>query len=193
MAWQTLKYRLTSDAPLIQHSGRTANPLDPWAKRLKQISSKRAKTDADYEEMAHVEFLAALYLDENGPILPPAVIDAVVVAGAKKSKEGQLARSGVFCLKPARLEYDGPRTADALWQDENFRFSALVRVGTARVARMRPIFREWSAVIELSIEDSVVNPSRIDDWLRVAGTQVGLCDWRPTFGRFSAERLSNGK
>lgn len=192
MAWQTLKYKLTASAPLILHNGQTADPTNKWSKAIKQISSKRVKTDADYEEMARLEFMAGLYLDETGPIIPAHVVDAVVVAGAKKSKEGQFAKSGCFCLEHALLEYDGPRSAEELWQDEKFHFAAIVKIGTSRVSRMRPIFKDWGTVITLGVEDTIVNPSRISEWLTVAGTQVGLCDWRPQYGRFTVEKL-NGK
>lgn len=193
MAWQTLKYKLTSSAPLIMHNGQTADPLNKWSKSLKAISSKRAKTEADYEEMARLEFLAGMYLDKDGPILPANVLDSVIVNGAKKSKEGMTAKSGCFCFEHAKLEYDGPRTANELYADDNFRFSALVRVGMARISRMRPIFKEWSTVITLHMEDTLVNPSQVDKWLNDAGTQVGICDWRPQYGRFTAERLNGNK
>lgn len=190
MAWQTLKYKLTASAPLIMHNGQTADPLNKWSKSLKLISSKRKKTDADYEEMARIEFMAGLYLNGDGPVLPANMLDSMIVNGAKKSKEGPTAKSGCFCLEHAKLEYDGPRTANELWEDENFRFSSIVRVQTSRVSRMRPIFNEWSAVVNLNIEDTLVNPKRVEEWLNAAGTQVGLGDWRPQYGRFTAELVS---
>jgi hypothetical protein len=192
MAWKTVLYKLTSSAPLIAHNGQTADPLNKWTKAIKLISSKRAKTDADYEEMARLEFMAGLYLDETGPIIPNFMIDALVVNGAKKSKEGMIAKSGCFCLEHARLEYDGPRDPAELWNNEQFRFSAIVRVGQARISRMRPIFRDWSAVISLSIEDTTINVSKVNEWLVTAGTQVGLGDWRPQYGRFTVQKV-NGK
>ena len=192
MAWLETKYKLTASAPLIQHNGQTADPTNRWSKAIKLISSKRAKTDADYEEMARLEFMAGLYLDENGPIVPAFMIDALIVNGAKKSKEGQVAKSGCFCLQHARLEYDGPRTPDELWADEVFHFAAIVRVQQSRVSRMRPIFHNWSAVVTLNIEDTMVNVARVDEWLTAAGTQVGIGDWRPQYGRFTVERM-NGK
>jgi len=70
---------------------------------------------------------------------------------------------------------------------------AIVRVGMARVARTRPVFREWSANVRLHIEPTLVNVARVDEWMRVAGTQIGIGDWRPQYGRFTAERLTNGK
>jgi hypothetical protein len=189
MSWTPVAYRLISSAPLIMHNGQTADPLNKWAKLIKQITSKRAKTLADYEEIARLEFLAGLYMNEQGPIIPAFVMDAVIVNGAKKSREGNLAKSGCFCLEHAQLEYDGPRTANELWNDEQFRFSAIVRVKMDRVSRTRPIFRQWSAKIILHVEDTIVNVARVDDWLNAAGTQVGLMEWRPQNGRFTVEKL----
>lgn len=189
MAWQELKFKLTASAPLIMHNGQTADPTNKWSKAIKLISSKRTKTDSDFEEMSRLEFNAGLYMDENGPILPAFLIDALTVNGAKKSKEGQSAKSGCFCLQHSRLEYDGPRTASDLWANEDFHFSAIVRVGMARVSRMRPIFHNWSAVVTLNVEDSLVNPARVEEWLTAAGTQIGIGDWRPQYGRFTVSRI----
>lgn len=189
MAWQAVTYQLTSSAPLLMHNGQTADPTNKWSKLMKQISSKRAKTDADYEELARIEFLAGLYMDANGPALPPNMIASMLVAAAKKVKEGQVAKSGAFCLEPVSLIYDGPRTADKLWGDETFRFSSIVRIGTNRVSRMRPIFNTWAANVTLHVEDTLVNIARVDEWMRIAGTQIGLGDWRPQYGRFVAKRV----
>jgi len=190
MAWKTVKYQWSSSAPLIMHNGQTADPTNKWSKSIKQISSKRIKTDADYEEMARLEFYAGLYLNVDGPILPNYMIDSLIINAAKKFREGPSAKSGCLCLEHAKLEYDGPRTADELWADEKYRFSALVRVQQARVSRMRPIFQEWSVVITLQIEDSLINIARVDEWLDTAGQQIGLGDWRPVYGRFVAKRLT---
>ena len=191
MAWQTLTYQLTSDCPMIVHNGQTADPLNKWAKALKAVSSKRKKTDADYEEMARIEFFAGLYMGKNGPIIPARNIDSMLINAAKKNREGPLAKSGAFCTQDSEMVYDGPRTVDKLWEDESFRFTALVRVGMARIARMRPIFEQWSAQVSVQIEDTVVNPKQVDDWFHIAGTQIGLGDWRPQHGRFSAKRVND--
>ena len=192
MAWQTVKYQLKSLCPLLMHNGQTADPLNRYSKAMKQISGKRAKTDADYEEMARIEFMGALYMAEDGPCIPTDVFDAVLINGAKKSKEGPLAKSGVFTTKYASLSYDGPRTADLLWADENFRLVKRVKIGQSSVMRTRPMFSKWEAIVELDYEPSIINPARIDDWLEIAGVQVGLLDWRPQYGRFLAERIANG-
>lgn len=183
-------YQLTADAPLIQHNGQTADPLNDYARSIKEISSKRKKTDADFHQMAQLEFMAGLYLNDNGPTIPANVINAVIIGAAKKFREGPTAKAAVFCFEDAYLNYDGPRDRNALWADKRFRFSAIVRVRSSRITRMRPIFHNWSAVISIQVEDTLVNPSRVDEWMEVAGTQVGIGDWRPQYGRFTAERLN---
>jgi len=193
MAWKEVSYKLTSSAPLLMHNGQLSDPLNKWTKLIAKITSKRKKTDADHEEIARLEFFGGLYLDEEGPILPAPVIDAMVINGAKKFSEGPKAKSGCFCTEHAKLEYEGPRTAKELWEDETFRNSSRVRVNRgSSVQRMRPMFPEWTAVITLQVEDTVVSPERIDEWLQTAGNVVGLCDWRPQHGRFTVEKL-NGK
>jgi hypothetical protein len=189
MAWQTVKYTLKSSCPMLVHNGRMANPLDKYAKMMKEVSGKRTKTDADYEQIAKIEFMAGLYMGVDGPIIPASNFDAMLINAAKKVKDGNAAKAGVFCLEHARIEYEGPRTADELWADERFRHTALVRVATAKVVRTRPVFGEWTAVVTINLEDGVVNAAQVDRWFQIAGAQVGLGDWRPQWGRFQASRL----
>lgn len=189
MAWQKMNFRLTGDAPLICHNGQTADPLNRFSKAMKAISGKRKKTESDLEELAKLEFLAGLYMSETGPILTAMMVDACVIDAAKKTREGMLAKSGFFTVGNAPLEYDGPRTGDELWQIPDFRFSVPVRVQQARIIRTRPIFNKWAATVKVQFEDSVVNAATVAGWFAIAGTLVGLGDWRPRFGRFQVERL----
>lgn len=189
MAWQSLKYRLTSDCPMLMHAATTVDPLHPLAKELKRISGKKAKTDADHEAMARVEFMAGLYMNKDGPVLPAANIDAMIVKAAAKLKEGTIAKTAIYTPHAASVEYDGPRTAQELYEDERFRHRARVKVGMASVMRTRPIFNEWTAIVEVQVETSTVNPSQVDTWFTIAGQQVGMGDWRPQHGRFTAVRI----
>jgi len=138
--------------------------------------------------MARLEFMAGLYMNTEGPVIPLNMIDAMILNGAKKSKEGPRAKSGCFCTSHAKLNYDGPRTADELWTDDRFHFSSIVRVGQARISRMRPIFQDWSTVVTVNIDDTLINPVSVFEWLTTAGIQVGLGDWRPQYGRFTVSQ-----
>lgn len=176
---------------MIVHNGQTADPLNKFSKAMKQISGKRKKTDADYEEMARIEFMAGLYMGKDGPIIPARNIDSLLVNAAKKNREGPLAKSGVFCTTDTPMQYDGPRSAEALFADERFRHVAIVRVQQARISRTRPVFPVWTANVSVQIENTVVNPKQVDDWFHIAGTQIGLGDWRPQHGRFSVKRMND--
>ena len=88
MAWQVAKYELKSSCAMLVHNGRMANPLDRFAKMMKEVSGKRSKTDADHELMARIEFMAGLYMSADGPIIPAQNIDAMLVNAAKKLKDG---------------------------------------------------------------------------------------------------------
>jgi hypothetical protein len=189
MTLRTVSYKLRSSSPLMLHSGQLADPLNKYSKAIKAISSKRKKTDADFEEMARLEFMGGLYLTKDGPAIPADNITAMIVKAAMKHKEGDMAKTGIFVEDHASIEYTGPRDPDAMWKAETFRDTRGAKIGKARIMRTRPIFQEWSSTVTFTIDDEVVNPSRVDEWLAVAGRAVGLCELRPRYGRFTVERV----
>lgn len=178
------EYRLRSTASLLMHNGLLADPTNPIVKAMKIISGKRAKTDADHEELARLGFLGGLYMDDSGPVIPQPNIRATLIAAAKKRREGKLAESGVFVESPASLEYTGPRDPDELWEDGSFTNRAMVSVQRNRIARIRPEFKEWEATISIMYDSEIVSESQLDEWFEIAGRQIGFCDWRPLHGRF---------
>src|ERR1700760_417784 len=127
--YSALNARISGIAPLIMHNGQTADPLNRYAKLMKEISGKRKKTEADFMEMAKIEFLAGLYMGPKGPIIPAVMLEANLVRGARKTKTGQLVEAGVICDQHAILEYDGPRTGEELFANDKFRLSVPVRIG----------------------------------------------------------------
>jgi len=163
---------------------------------MKAITSNRKKTDADIDELARLEFMGGLYLNKyKRVILPKHVVEACLIGrggAARKEKSGQAAAAGLFVPDDALLEYDGPEDPEELWKDERFVFEAMVKVQTSKVARTRPIFDEWSAYISILYNEDLLNESQIIRWMDVAGAEVGLCDWRPRYGRFDVELLTNG-
>jgi hypothetical protein len=186
MARIAAKFKLVGVCPLIMRNGDLANPLNPIVKQQKLISAKRKKTDADLEELARLEFIGGLYYTDNlGIILPAEVIEATINNGARKFKEDMLAKSGMVIMEHAKLLFDGPQTPEEMWKDGRFTFQKTVVVSRSRILRTRPIFENWSAKVEVSYEDTVCDGSQVYKWLKKAGEIVGLCDWRPRYGRFS--------
>src|SRR4051812_43785097 len=114
--YKLLSLTIVGTAPLIMHNGQTAGPLNKYAKMLKAVSAKRKKTEADYEEIARIEFVAGLYMGQGGPVIPARLLEAAVVEGARKSKLGKQVQAGVIVEKHASLIFDGPKTAKELFE-----------------------------------------------------------------------------
>ncbi len=171
--------------PLIMHSGRLADPIDPATQALARLTSKRQKTIEDHKALSKCEWFGSLYLDDDGkPCLPGEVIEACLVQGAKKYKLGKVAKGGVVVLGNYAIKYKGPKTADGLWEDGGYLKRAGVKVGMARVIRSRPIFADWACTFEVNWDpDLVKDEDQLMEIAKSAG-QSGICDWRPKFGRF---------
>lgn len=180
---------ITGTAPLIMHNSRLANPLDPATKALKEVTSKRVKSDEDHETMARLEHAGGLYMDPDvGPYIPGENISRCLVDGAKITRNGVKVTRGVFISTNVNpLAYDGPRTVGGLWEDKRFVHMASVKVQTSRVMRTRPVFYDWSTSAEGILDEAVLNYGDLASIIDQAGALCGLGDWRPRFGRFTAK------
>ena len=181
--------KFTGSAPLVLHSDRTANPIDPAAKAIKKLSSKRVKTDADHEEIARIEHAAGIYFDPDiGPYVPGANFFRCLTDAARITKAGKKIERGLLIVSNVNpLAYPGPRTLDGLWEDESYRLVAAVKIGKAKTMRCRPIFREWRTECQAMLDRSILGLDELGAIVEQAGSMVGLGDWRPLYGRFTGE------
>jgi hypothetical protein len=182
---QEYQCRITSTAPILMHNGQLADPLNPFAKAMKAISSKRDKTEADFEELARLEWHGGLYLHAGKPCLPGEVLEATLINAAKKRKKGLQAKAGLICPENFPLLYDGPQEIEALWKQEDFRFTVPCIVNRGRIMRTRAIFRMWQADITILFNDEMLNRDEISRFIQIGGEMIGVGDWRPRFGRFA--------
>lgn len=191
---QKLKFKLTGVTPLLMHNGQTSDPLNDYSRKMKKISSKRIKTDQDYEDLMKLEYMAALYLNEKlQPCVPGEVLEAALCGrggAARKERAGKQAQASIFIEGSIALDYDGPKKPKDMLKDESMRHVASVRIQSNRVIRTRPkIPVPWTAEGELTYNEKLVDRDVVIRWLHVAGEEVGLMDWRPKFGRFEVEIL----
>ena len=190
MKQKTLKYQLTGVAPLLMHNARLSDPLDEFSKEMKKIHSKMKKTEADYEELARLEFLGGLYTEKDHPVITGEMVEGMLVESAKKVREGKLFRAAVYSEGCFPLEYEGPKTSDELWKNERFQLRRSVGIKGNRVIRTRPMFSDWHVDITVVYVHGEVEPGKIDLALERASNLIGLGDWRPKYGRFSVRKLN---
>ena len=188
---QKVSCKITGVAPLLMHNGRLADRDDEYARAMSEITSKRKKVDADYEELARLEFMGGLYISEDLlPIIPGYVMEATLIGkggAARKERLGKEAAAALFVVNDFPLIYEGPETPKELWADKRFVFQSLVTIQRAKIKRTRPMFKEWAADILVEFNDNLLDEEQVKRWIEVAGEQVGLIDWRPRFGRFEVE------
>jgi len=189
MARQEMTYQLTGTAPLLLHNAQLADPLNPIKKRMAEITGKRKKTDADYVEIARLEFTAGLYTNGNGPCLPGLMVEAMLKNAAKREKMGQIAERGLACYGNFDIEYKGPRDVKEMWESGEYHLTVGARNQRARIMRTRPQFKEWAVNVTVVFDDTELNEKDLDRWFEVGGRSVGLADWRPRYGTFEAKRV----
>lgn len=183
---------MTGTAPLIMHNAQTADPLNPYARAIKELTAKRTnKTDADEFEISRLKFFAGLYYSEaDGPYLPAANIFRCLIEAGTMTRDGKKVERGVvFMAERARLEYDGPRDRESLWGDGTTKFvdRRLAAVNRVRIPVTRPIFPEWGCSFEVMVDDEVLNSGQFESLIRKAGRSVGVGDYRRFYGKFSVE------
>lgn len=189
--------------PLIMHNGRTCDPLDPYARKLKSVSSKRAKTEEDYALMAQIEQEAGLYWsDELGVYMPIDNLQRMFLDACKKLKLG---RQAVGIALEAEygvpLIFDGHKSFERVTTEDRFRFRKAVSVSNAKVMRTRPLIPTgWEAEIEVSLDSELIDIGQFEQICHIAGNRIGLCDWRPgsprvpgMFGRFEVVKFKEVK
>lgn len=135
-----------------------------------------------------LEWYASLYVNNGRVIIPGEVMEAALVGGARKQKLGKQAQAGLFVEDDLTLDFDGSELSiDELWERDQNRLTKGVRVGSSKVMRTRFWTKQWSAIVEVLFDPGLFNQEQIVEIMRVTGFQIGICDWRPKFGRFASE------
>lgn len=188
----TITVKVTGSTPLLMHNVRLANPTLKFAKELKRLqTAKRTKgSDADkiVEEMARVEWEGGLYFDDKlGPCIFPEMVRGAIIAGARLSRGGKTVERAVTVLKKSKLDYEGPRDIDGLWE-AGFADQRMVTVNNAKIPRTRPVFESWATTFEVVYDDEVMKRDDLVRYVTAAGRYEGFGDGRSLgFGRFDVE------
>ena len=190
--YEPIEVAIRGFSPLMLHNGQLVDPLNRFSKAMKEITSKRNKTDDDYRRLADLEWEGSLYLDaEERVVVPGENIEGMLADAGAKHKCRDAVRMGVICDGLWRLEYDGPTDLDALRADARFRDKRRVPVKQSAVIRCRPIFVPWALAFTVHFLPDVLSEDRVIQLLNVGGRIIGLGDYTPKYGRF--EVVSAGR
>ncbi|MFH0821259.1 MAG: hypothetical protein V2B18_00780 [Pseudomonadota bacterium] len=197
MAWQKSGFRIIGAVPLLCHNGQTADPLNSFSVALKEISSKRKKTDVDQIEMAHLQFIASLYLKDGKPCIPGEVVEATLLNAGKTLKKGKDVSRAITCEDSFPLQYEGPTDPEKMWEaslkkpsNTYLTFTVTVKIKNNRVPRTRAKFDKWAIDAVVVYDDRVFNKKEIVELMQIAGRDIGFGDWRPKYGRFTVKEIA---
>lgn len=194
---QLITGTVTGTAPYIMCNARMAAPTDRFARAMQEFSRKRTKTDADHEEIARIQFLGHLYVDEKGRVaMPSSNIKAswrdaahLTEKNSKKALIGALIPTQMFFA----LKYDGPIYPEKLQHRPEFVDTRLVKRQGVRVSCTRPIFYEWSVPFEFQLDEGTLSASLLERIIRNAGLRIGVGDFKPEFGRYELTEFKASK
>lgn len=180
---------LQGTRPMLHHNGRLANPLDPWTQEVKALAAKRKKTDEDLIALCRAEARGAIYETSEGLVgFPTQNVWRCVYDAATAFRRGaDIKRALSFeDSSPPLLVAGSMVTVEDFLTFENIDYRP-VAVQRAKTMRARPIVRDWSCTHHFELLEDVIDPRDLAPILERAGRLVGLGDWRPTYGTFTAE------
>lgn len=190
-----LNIKITGTRPFLSHNDTLSDPLNPLTKYHKSLSSKRKKTDEDYALLAESQLVTSCYYDEQlGFVMNGEMIEACIKSGAKLNKLGKVIDRAIMLTDvvfPMTIK-NCPVNPQELAKNPDFIYAKSVKIGTARVMSYRPIFRDWSVEFGLMFDEEQITKEELLMVLENAGNLCGVGDWRPRFGRFSVEVISEG-
>jgi hypothetical protein len=178
---------------MLQHNGRLANPLDPWTRRLAALTRKRSKTDEDLSQILWTEARGACWETPDGTLgIPLAAVWRCIYDAAKAYKRGEdIKRALSFEDATAPLLVAGaPVACDEFLTEKGHIDYRPVKIAGRKTMRARPRVWEWSARVELTLLTDVLDVRDLSPILERAGRLVGIGDWRPIYGTFTATALT---
>jgi hypothetical protein len=178
---------LESMSPMLHH-GSQALGMEEQEMKKKGGSALIGDTE---------EWKKTVYFDEKiGVYLPASNVEAALIEAAKQFKISGRAtatkffKSGVFIMDDTLpLLVNGNRITD-INNIEVDKRTVKNPSTKGRNVRYRAIFRQWQTKFRIMISsDDYIKEDLLKQTFEYAGLYVGLCDYRPRFGRFVLKSL----
>lgn len=184
-----LNITLTGQRPMLTHNIRLANPLDPYTQKLKEFTAKRKKTEEDLSNIMWWEARGGAYETPEGFLgLPTDNVWRALYDAATAFKMGANLKRALIPVSDVQpLFVDGEKA----YVDDHLAAgnidSRAVQVQRARTMRHRAIVNNWTTTHHFELLSDIVDPAELTNIADRAGRLVGVGDYRPRFGTFTAE------
>lgn len=198
MKTEKFKIEINGISPLIIHNCQISNPLNPYNKKLKEITSKRKKTEEDHEKILNIQWEAALYWSDSlGLYMPWENLYACLLKAAKSHKMGP--KMGGFSFSDAigyPIQTKHHKNLEALRNDPNNKLVKMVNIQRSKTLSCRPIFQSWKIEFVFETDPNFITPNEVKTILLTAQARGGLGVWRPTspqpgpYGKFSIDSFT---
>ena len=199
MAYKQIKIKVTGIQPLLLNNIQTANPLNKWAKALKEVTSKKKKTDSDTLEIIRLQFMASWYVDEDGRyVLPSENLLKSFESGAKEFKKGSKIVENVQIIEDNLvLNFDGmDKSLDELYDNGESKYVDTRICGIssgfgskAKVLATRAIIDKWHVTATLIYDEDQIDLNDIIRAAEIGGQRKGVGTYRRRYGRYKVELL----
>ena len=196
MAIKNLTVKFTGFSPLLMNNPQGIDPTNKLLK-LDQAANKKykaSKTDENFEAQCRTGIALRLFWsDDTGVFVPTRWVTAQIAKHSfkrcKVSKDN--ARAAVFTTSDkTKLTYDGMnkvKTMVDVTNNNNFQTMIFQKIGQVKVPKAMPIFHKWSFEVELEYDNTIIDLEQLTDLLEYGAKYNGYGDFRPTYGRCTAE------
>ena len=185
---KTLKFKIVGTQPLMLNNNQTVNPFNEYAKKLKEFTSKRKKTEEDMMALYGLQFESSLYLasDKKTYIIPADHFWKSVCTAAKEVKLGKKFEQSFQIFDDCVLDFPEKNLLPAELYEEGSHVD--IRVGTimgkSKVPVCRAIFNDWQTEVTCHFDESQIDEKDIVKMFEVAGLRYGVGTYRKRFGKF---------
>jgi hypothetical protein len=178
--------------PLLLHNVDLANPLNPWARKMKDMrgTPSARRTEKWHEEMAYVMFMGAFYdiPDINGAAIPADNMRRSLINAARATRLGkQVERALLVTVAAVPLIYDGPKSPQQMWDAGTWHLTRMIRGTGGASPTTYPIFREWGVRVPMELDEDTLSVRDLTEVAERAGRIEGLgASRKQGYGRYDA-------
>jgi len=195
MAMRTARISVTGASPLLMNNPQTVDRFNKFAKRMAAINAKKTRrTDDDYLELRDLEMESKSYFDEKiGVYVPSSWLgEAIATTAFRVAKISRADIRGAMFTTEEKIkliyrDQEKVKGIEDIVKNPLFRTVLNLPQGQTRLAKAFPIFHQWSFKTAVEFDDKIIDPDSLTRIVDHAAKYGGFGDFRPKFGRASAE------